>query len=90
MANFYCEYCGFRFPTIQALTGTSCYHHPAGWNKGKHKLYEGSENPNTLANIVEPSFLLCKHFAEQRVLGIQMEWEKGNTHRRCKKFVAMS
>ena len=43
MANFYCEYCGFKFPTIQALTGTSCYHHPAGWNKGKHKLYEGSE-----------------------------------------------
>ena len=43
MANFYCEYCGLKFPTIQALTGTSCYHHPAGWNKGKHKLYEGSE-----------------------------------------------
>ena len=43
MANFYCEYCGLKFPTIQALTDTSCYHHPAGWNKGKHKLYEGSE-----------------------------------------------
>ena len=48
MANFYCEYCGFRFPTIQALTGTSCYHHPAGWNKGKHKLYEGSEKSQYL------------------------------------------
>ena len=48
MANFYCEYCGLKFPTIQALTGTSCYHHAAGWNKGKHKLYEGSEKSQYL------------------------------------------
>lgn len=45
MANFYCEYCGAKYQSVQILTGAPCYRHPAGCNKGKHKLYEGSEKP---------------------------------------------
>lgn len=43
MANYYCEYCGERFVSVQSLTSLNCYRHPNGINKGKHKLYEGSE-----------------------------------------------
>ena len=43
MPNFYCEYCGKKFPSIPSLTGASCPKHPAGFCKGKHKLYEGGE-----------------------------------------------
>ena len=45
MANFYCEYCGDKFPSIQSLTASSngCSKHPQGTHKGRHKLYEGSE-----------------------------------------------
>jgi len=43
MANFFCEYCGTKYGTIEGLTGNSCTQHPAGPNKGKHKLYEGTE-----------------------------------------------
>ena len=43
MANFYCEYCGQKFSTVSSLTSNNCTRHPDGVNKGKHKLYEGSE-----------------------------------------------
>lgn len=43
MSNFYCEYCGTKSSSISSLTAGSCSRHPAGSNKGKHKLYEGSE-----------------------------------------------
>jgi len=43
MANFYCEYCGQKFSNVRSLTAANCHRHPNGSNKGKHKLYEGSE-----------------------------------------------
>ncbi len=43
MANFYCEYCGTKSASVSALTSSHCMKHPNGPNKGKHKLYEGSE-----------------------------------------------
>ena len=43
MANYYCEYCGTKYSSVTLLTGSSCHRHPNGPNKGKHKLYEGSE-----------------------------------------------
>lgn len=43
MTNFYCEYCGYKTASVQSLTAMSCIRHPDGVNKGKHKLYEGSE-----------------------------------------------
>ncbi len=43
MANFYCEYCGTKASSVSSLTGSFCLRHPNGANKGKHKLYEGSE-----------------------------------------------
>lgn len=43
MPNFYCEYCGTSFTNVRTLTACSCFRHPDGPNKGKHKLYEGSE-----------------------------------------------
>jgi len=45
MANFYCEYCGSKYSSVSSLTAGSCHRHPNGVNKGKHKLYEGSEKP---------------------------------------------
>lgn len=55
--NFYCEYCGKRFPDIRQLTSATCTRHPDGSHKGRHKLYEGSENVNIPVSIVEKSFL---------------------------------
>jgi len=43
MANFYCEYCGTKYSSVASLTSSSCSKHPLGANKGKHKLYEGTE-----------------------------------------------
>ncbi len=43
MANFYCEYCGTKSSSIASLTASNCPRHPLGSNRGKHKLYEGSE-----------------------------------------------
>ncbi|MGL4562021.1 MAG: hypothetical protein ACRCV0_07040 [Brevinema sp.] len=43
MSKVYCEYCGKSYPDIANLTNNHCSRHPAGANKGKHKLYEGSE-----------------------------------------------
>ena len=41
--KFYCEYCGHYASSVQSLTAAYCFRHPNGSNKGKHKLYEGSE-----------------------------------------------
>ena len=43
MTNFYCEYCGYKANSVQSLTVMLCLRHPQGMNKGKHKLYEGTE-----------------------------------------------
>jgi hypothetical protein len=43
MANFYCEYCGQKYPSVANLTLNRCLRHPNGSNRGMHKLYEGSE-----------------------------------------------
>ena len=43
MANYYCEYCGHKFPDVRLLVSATCVKHPDGSHKGKHKLYEGSE-----------------------------------------------
>ena len=41
--NYYCEYCGKKFPDVRQLTSAACPRHPDGSNKGRHKLYEGAE-----------------------------------------------
>lgn len=41
--NYYCEYCGHKFPDVRLLTSATCSRHPDGPNKGRHKLYEGTE-----------------------------------------------
>ena len=51
MANFYCEYCGIKAPSVSSLTSGSCHRHPNGPHKGRHKLYEGGEK----------SKYVCKH-----------------------------
>ncbi len=40
MANFYCKWCGKKFPSVQSLTSYSCNKNPNG---AKHELYEGDE-----------------------------------------------
>ncbi|MCI5776254.1 MAG: hypothetical protein MR215_01290 [Bacteroidales bacterium] len=42
MDEYYCEYCGHKFPNVRLLVTASCSRHPAGPNKGNHKLYEGA------------------------------------------------
>ena len=41
--NYYCEYCGHKFPSARLLASSSCPRHPDGSNRGPHKLYEGTE-----------------------------------------------
>lgn len=55
MANYYCEYCGTKFGSVSSLTTSPCTKHPNGTNKGKHKLYEGSEK----------SKYMCKYCGKQ-------------------------
>ena len=43
MPNYYCKYCGRSASSVSSLTSGICHRHPAGPNKGKHALYEGSE-----------------------------------------------
>ena len=43
MAKVQCEYCGKVYSSVVQLTAGVCQRHPNGPNKGKHKLYEGSE-----------------------------------------------
>ena len=43
MPTHLCEYCGTKFNSIVNLPSSPCFRHPLGPNKGKHKLYEGSE-----------------------------------------------
>ena len=40
---YYCEYCGHKAQDARTLLAAPCPRHPDGCNKGKHKLYEGSE-----------------------------------------------
>lgn len=56
MANFYCEYCGQKFSSVSSLTVSSCSRHPLGSNKGKHKLYEGSEKAKYTCKYCGQSF----------------------------------
>lgn len=48
MQTFYCEYCGFSCSSANLLLSSYCFRHPNGMNKGKHKLYEGSEKTQYL------------------------------------------
>jgi DNA-directed RNA polymerase subunit RPC12/RpoP len=43
MPNYYCEYCGHKASSVAALVAVSCFRHPDGSNRGKHKLFEGAE-----------------------------------------------
>ena len=36
MANYYCEYCGQKYSSVQTLTALPCSRHPNGAGKGKH------------------------------------------------------
>jgi len=56
MANYYCEYCGQKFSSVSSLTASSCIRHPLGPNKGKHKLYEGSEKSKYTCKYCGQSF----------------------------------
>ncbi len=56
MANFYCEYCGQNFSSVTNLTANICVKHPLGSNKGKHKLYEGSEKAKYTCKYCGQSF----------------------------------
>lgn len=58
MANYYCEYCGIKNSTVSGLTSGLCFRHPNGSNKGKHKLYEGSEKSQYLCKFCGTKFPL--------------------------------
>ncbi len=55
--NYYCEYCGQRHLSVSSLTLSSCARHPLGVNKGKHKLYEGSEKAKYTCKYCGQSFI---------------------------------
>lgn len=56
MANYYCEHCGKKYSNVSDLTSASCPFHPLGANKGKHKLYEGSEKSAYLCKYCGKSY----------------------------------
>lgn len=56
MANFYCEYCGQKYPSMSSLTATNCSRHPNDPLKGRHKLYEGSEKSRYTCKYCGQSF----------------------------------
>ena len=39
--NYYCKWCGTKYPSVSSLTGSSCSRNPT--KGGRHELYEGSE-----------------------------------------------
>jgi hypothetical protein len=48
MSDYLCEYCGYKAHSVFSLTSSTCNRHPAGPNKGRHKLYEGdTDSPFT-------------------------------------------
>ena len=56
MANYFCEYCGQKFSSVQQLTTGNCAKHPNGTFKGKHKLYEGGEKSQYICKYCGSKF----------------------------------
>lgn len=54
--NYYCEYCGHKFPDVRLLTSATCSRHPDGPNKGRHKLYEGTEKSSYICKYCGKKF----------------------------------
>lgn len=54
--NYYCQYCGHKFPDVRQLTSASCPRHPNGANRGRHSLYEGSEKSQYLCKYCGRKF----------------------------------
>lgn len=65
MSNFYCEYCGSKFSTAASLLSQNCPRHPNGINKGKHKLYEGSEKSSYICKYCGSSFTSLSSLTSQ-------------------------
>jgi DNA-directed RNA polymerase subunit RPC12/RpoP len=57
MPNYYCKYCGRQASSDSSLTNIPCQRHPAGSNKGKHALYEGSEKSRYTCKNCDREFL---------------------------------
>lgn len=55
--NFYCEYCGKRYPSVQQLTNGLCPRHPDGSNRGSTNFTKEEKRKNTPASIAERSIL---------------------------------
>ena len=68
MANFYCEYCGYKYPTVQSLVAQLCIRHPAGINKGRHKLYEGSEKSQYTCKFCGKTFRDIQSMVAQKCM----------------------
>ncbi|RTQ53736.1 hypothetical protein EJV47_03105 [Hymenobacter gummosus] len=51
MATFHCKYCGSKSASVAGLTAGNCLRHPAGANKGRHTLYEGSEKAQYVCRL---------------------------------------
>ena len=51
MKNYYCEQCGNKYQSVVSLAATRCLKHPDGRDKGRCKLYEGTEK----------DFYICKY-----------------------------
>ena len=40
----YCKYCGEKYSDAKSLLSNSCSHHPSGFRKGRHALFEGDKD----------------------------------------------
>lgn len=66
MANYYCEYCGDKFSSVSQLTSHKCGRHPDGNNKGRHKLYEGSEKTEYVCKYCGEKFRTISSMTSQK------------------------
>ena len=77
MSNFYCEYCGQKFSSVQNLTSNRCLKHPIGPNKGYHKLYEGLEKIQYTCKYCGQKFSSIQSLTSNRCLKHPLGSNKG-------------
>lgn len=52
--NFYCKWCGNKFPSVSSLTSVTCSRNPT--KGGRHELYEGTEKSQYVCKLCGNKF----------------------------------
>lgn len=82
--NYYCEYCGHKFPDVRSLTSGTCSKHPDGHNRGRHKLYEGTEKSKYTCKYCGKQFPSIMVMVVVSASTTLRELTRGHMRLRCK------